>query len=359
VTVAPTAAGRGAGRPSLVRKVAWTATLGLAAFAVSALLDEAFQVSLVEQLLFTLIVGSVTLLVQYLAEFERTLGGLAEAQRRAFETFEAQARERFSGFEDDFRAGFANIGEATELMAAMERSSVPKDRIMQVVRVTGALTASVSPLALALADDVLRYAGATVKALGDGHEVFYNGEDRELLLGLAAHVRSEIRATSWATMSARGQEFEAGFWFTDLGGRYLDAQRSAAQRGVRIRRIFVYDSDEAVADDDFRRVRDMQLGAGVEVRLLNAGSLAADGSVSDFVLFDDDVSYETIPVARGLQSAWLLTTRLVFLPEAVRRRSTRFEELWRLAQDPGRPRRIDLAIAGEDVTDPVEDVGGQ
>jgi hypothetical protein len=299
-----------------IGKMAWSILTGFVAFAGSALLDNVLRVSLADQLVLTFITGGVTLLVQYLAEFEQRLRDVRDTVQR----------------------GFAGVSEATTLMDDIERSALRKESLKNVIRRAGHVTSTTRPLVRAVADSEIERLSETLQALADGHEYFYDGEDRELLLALARNAQTSIIATSWATESANGAGFEAGFWLTDLGGRYLDLQRSALRRGVSIRRIFIYDSPDLITSDELTRILAMQHSAGVEVRLLGGGPLPPSGAIADFVIFDEEISYDTTPVTRGGGAAapWLLNTRLVFNEEIVRNRTIRFQELWEAAALPQR-----------------------
>ena len=91
-------------------------------------------------------------------------------------------------------------------------------------------------------------------------------------------------------MNADDVGFEAGFWFSDLGARYLDLQRAAVRRGVAVRRIFIIESPTLMTNPELRRILEMQRSTGVEVRLIDSSEAAQDGGLSDFVIFDEQIS---------------------------------------------------------------------
>lgn len=86
--------------------------------------------------------------------------------------------------------------------------------------------------------------------------------DNELPLRLCETMQREFLATSVAA-------FDVRWWRLPEGRRYWQLQRDALDRGVAIRRVFVYDewSDELAA------VAREQLGAGVQVRRVRQGAL--------------------------------------------------------------------------------------
>jgi hypothetical protein len=301
---------------SLLRKILWTGLAGLFAFSLSAVLDEPLKISLGDQLVITVVVGGVTLLVQFLIDFERRLSASVSYQEDGL----VELREFV-------RQGFVQVSEATALVAEIEGSAIPEDSLRQAIRRAGMIDATAKPLLRHLADHEVVRLSENLLAFSSGHELFYDGEDRELLLGLTRKARTSIAATSWATESIHGDGFEAGFWLNDLGGRYLELQRAAIRRGVKIRRVSVYETPELLESPQFKVIKQLQLSAGVDVRMLS-GEIPA-GGIYDVVLFDDELSYDTTPVTRGASGApWLLTTRLVFDDELVRERQLYFEALW-------------------------------
>jgi hypothetical protein len=307
--------------PALFKKIIWTTLSGLLAFALSALVDDALKITLGDQLVLAAMVGGVTLLVQFLVDFERRLSSAESYQRESLR----EQREFVS-------RGFATVNEATALMAELEGSAVSKDILKQTIRRASMISNSVTPLLRDLAEHEVVRLAENLGALSAG-QVFYDGEDRELLLGLAQNVRRSIAATSWATVSVHGAGFEGGFWLNDLGARYLELQRVAIRRGVKVRRVFVYETPELLKTEQFRLVKNMQLNAGIEVRILG-GEMPA-GGIYDVALFDDELSYDTTPVTRGAMGApWLVTTRLVFDSDLVRERQLRFEAMWDVAEPP-------------------------
>lgn len=314
---------------TLLRKVTWTITAGFISFAISGLFGKMLDVSLADQLIVTIVVGGVTLLVQYLADVERRLDESDQLQRESL--------EELRGI---IRAGFEGVNEATELMAEIDQSAVRRDLLKQVIRCSAHLTPAAPRLVQTLAASETRRLADTLQSLSDGHEVFYDGEDREFLLALTRGTSVSLLATSWATINADNVGFEAGFWLTDLGARYLDLQRGALRRGVMIQRVFIVESPSLMTNPELNRILSMHRSAGVEVRLVDGSEAAQDGALADFVIFDEQVCYDTTPVTRPQTpgAPWRLTTRLVLDEETIRHRLERFRELWGPEKLPdGRP----------------------
>jgi hypothetical protein len=261
-------------------------------------------------------------MVQYLAEVEHRLNESERVQHKAVEDLHHMLQR-----------GFESVDEATELMTEIEQSSVRRDLLKQVIRRSAHLTPAASPLVQFLAGSEMKRLAETLQSLADGHEVYYDGEDREFLLALTRGTRKSLFATSWTTIN---MGFEAGFWLSDLGARYLDLQRAAVRRGVVIRRVFIVESLQLMIDPEVRQILAMQRSAGTEIRYVDGSEAALDGGLSDFVIFDEELCYDTTPVTRT-GAPWRLTTRIVLDEDTTRHRIERFNDLWNKALPLNQP----------------------
>jgi hypothetical protein len=341
-----------------LRKIFVTSVSGLIAFAVSNLLQDPLEVTLGEQLILSLVVGGVTLLSQFLTDFTH------------HQTEFGNRLERL---------------EQNSLRQLMEASALQTDLLTRFVRRSSRIDHTSSELVRDLAHHEVERVSGLMRSLSGGEEVFYDGEDREWLLGLAHNARRSISATSLVTVDAGGRSFEGGLWLNDLGARYLDIQRAARRRGVLIRRIFVFDAPDFEHDPSFVRVRRLQREAGVEIRGLNETRVPEHlkDHIVDFIVFDELLGYETTRASRittAVQPA-IVTTRIVLERHRVERSAERFEELWAAARplpddqpaDPqpagstgsagsagsaGSTGSTGAAGAGENVPDPVQGVSG-
>jgi hypothetical protein len=247
---------------------------------------------------------------------------------------------RFSVIGGLVRAGFAQIGMLAELSAKMERSSLGSALLTEFLETASQLDARVNPLLQRVARQEVERLTAFMRQLQVGGEVTYDGEDRDWLLGLAREAESSIDAISLSTVDAGVLGLDGGLWTSDLGIRYLDGQRKAIARNVRIRRIFVVEHEDMAHDESFLRVTQMQRNAGVQVRMLDQRLIPdyLQSMVFDFIIFDGTVSYETsagAPFTVGQPRPGTLRTRLAPGPPRVRDLEQRFEELWERA-DPER-----------------------
>jgi hypothetical protein len=179
-----------------------------------------------------------------------------------------------------------------------------------------------------------------VRQLPVGGEITYDGEDREWLLDLTREAERSIDAISLSTVDAGVAGLDGGLWTSDLGIRYLELQREAIARKVRIRRVFVFENAEMARDESLQSITQMQRGVGVEVRKL-PHLLIPDwmkSMIFDFIVFDGTVTYETTPATASAvrqTRPGILRTRLAPVPARVRELEERFEQLWEAA-DPER-----------------------
>lgn len=110
----------------------------------------------------------------------------------------------------------------------------------------------------------------------------------------------------------------------------LDGALQAIKRGVRIRRVFLISTRQPGGDEEallrpYRRV-------GVEVRVLRSDDFdfLLDGTLTEFAVFDGQLSYEVRQPA-GLDVG-LPPVAVVADEERVALRQRRFEEIWEAAE---------------------------
>jgi hypothetical protein len=248
---------------------------------------------------------------------------------------------RISAVNEHMAEGFAKIGKSAELSSMMERSVLGTALLADFLETAGRTDGRVNPLLQRLARREIERVTAFVRQLPVGSEIGYDGEDRDWLLGLTREAESSIDAISLSTVDAGVRGLDGGLWTSDLGIRYLEVQREAITRKVRIRRIFVFENADMALDEDFLKIIHVQRAVGVEVRMLDHTLIPAgmQSMISDFIVFDVTVSYETTPAtafAVGQARPGILRTRLAPMPATVRDREDQFEQLWGAA-DPERP----------------------
>jgi hypothetical protein len=238
-------------------------------------------------------------------------------------------------------AGFAQAGRLAELSAKLEQSSLGPALLAEFLETASQVDARVNPLLQRVARQEISRLTAFARQLQAGGEIAYDGEDRDWLLGLTREAQSSIDAISLSTVDTGVLGLDGGLWTSDLGIRYLDDQRKAIARDVRIRRIFVIEREDMAHDESFRRVAQIQRNAGVQVRMLTQKLIPdyLQSMIFDFIIFDGVVSYETTAGTQftaGQPRPGTLRTRLAPEPSRVHDLEQRFEQLWELA-DPERP----------------------
>jgi hypothetical protein len=248
---------------------------------------------------------------------------------------------QISAVNEHMARGFAQMGRSAEFSAMMERSTVGTALLADFLETAGQVGGEVNPLLQRLARREVERVTSFVRQLPVGSEIAYEGEDRDWLLGLTREAESSIDAISLSTVDAGVQGLDGGLWTSDLGLRYLEVQREAINRKVRIRRIFVIANEEWVPNDTFQRVTEMQRTVGIEVRMLDQQLIPPwlQPQIFDFIVFDGTVSYETTSgttLAVGDTRPGLLRTRLAPMSARVRDLQDQFEHLWEAA-DPDRP----------------------
>ncbi|BEL09080.1 hypothetical protein Q0Z83_072710 [Actinoplanes sichuanensis] len=296
----------------VMRKVVIALVTGGVAFVLTNLADKDPLLSIT----LSVLVGGSALVVQFLVSFE---GRLREVQLSQ----EEQSRQIKACVDERFRA----ISEATELFHLIEECAVETESLARLVRHSTKITTHLPELVHRLAQRELDRMSEFLKGLGDGVETIYEGEDRDWLLSLTHSAEKSIDATSLTTVDG------GGLWNTDLGQRYLDAQRYAVQRGVRIRRIFIEDQPGPGSESALEKICRRHADIGVEVRVLH-GATAAElrrTSLFDFILFDDVISYELMARPGNIPPI-VVNTRLLLRTNSVTDHSERFRELWEAAQ---------------------------
>ena len=294
---------------------------------------------------FPLLIGFITLVAAHFGGMQ--VGSSLElaavvAFAVALVLFIVDTEIRISAIGERVTEGLTQIGRLAELAGLMERSSLGPALLADFLETAGQVDDRVNPLLQRLARREVERVILFVRQLPVGIDIGYDGEDRDWMLGLTREAQTSINAISLSTVDAGVLGLDGGLWTSDLGQRYLELQREAVTRNVRIRRIFVVEQahKEMIRDESFLRITQMQRDIGVEVRMLDH-QLIPDwmrAMIFDFIVFDGAVSYETTPTTSftsGQPHAGMLRTRLAPQPKRVQELEERFEKLWEQA-DPER-----------------------
>lgn len=302
--------------PPILWKILIPVVSGGAVYLVSNLSHQPQEWSL----LLSAFVGGVTLVIQFLVDFERILQDVQKGMA-----------QHMAGLDDIVEKGFAKMNVATKTYSTIEASPVSAHIERLVNNVTG-LTGALPGVALRLARSEIDRVALFLQGLGGGLAV-YGGEDQDWLLALVRETKETIDATSTTNVDGAGNNFDDGFWASSLGQRYLKAQREATTiRGVTIRRLFIL-SPSKEDDPGFQDICKQQAKAGIDVRILDPSDIPHmhGSSVIEFIIFDSAVSYEAKPAWRPDEKAEarINTTELNARENDVQERCKLFEELWK------------------------------
>ncbi|MFD6189099.1 hypothetical protein [Streptomyces sp. NPDC060275] len=145
------------------------------------------------------------------------------------------------------------------------------------------------------------------------------GENHDWMLTLTRAAEQSILATSTSV--------DREFWTSEPAGRYLDAQQAAIdEQGVTVRRLFLLESAREL-DDRLLRLCEEQELRRIDVRVAVLPELPPHlqrGTTNDFILYDEEVSFEIEQDLRDVN----VRTRLTARQDYVRDRLKRFRELW-------------------------------
>ncbi len=305
--------------PKVVRKIFLALLIGGTAFLITNMTSQ----PLTWQLTMALLIGGITLLAQFMIDFENRLEKVEEKQ-------EDHANEMRSLIED----GFVRTSKATELFQAVEASALQTDAVIQLVRHSTQIAPASPPLLYEFAQLQIDQMSEFLKELSGGGVVEHDGEDLDRILGLTLRAKQSIDATSLSAVDAGGKGFDGGFWTSDFGRRYLKLQGEATGRGVDIRRVFVIDRPEQTSEAEFLRIYQQHKSLGIQGRILDR-SKVPDASLFDFIVFDGVLSYEATPALLTEDSTrpTIIKTHLVLQSKRVKERMQRFEDLWVLAHE--------------------------
>lgn len=322
--------------PRLFGKIAFSLLFGLSAFLLAGGLDPSTGAETILGIGASVFIGGVAFVTQFLIDVERRIDYVEETLQSVEERYDEHNRSVRKMITDEF----TKINAATELFGAVEASALKTDAVTQLVKNSTAVKRDATPLIFDFAQAEITRLSRYLKVLADSGDVVYEGEDRDWLLGLTRVASISIDATSLTTVDAGGRGFvDGGLWNSDLGQRYLEAQREASRHGVEIRRLFIVDRPELKDDADFVSILQQHQHIGVEVRTLMADDITATqrSSLIDFIVIDGVLSYQATPASRVAEKPpTIATTTLVTDPQRVQERMARYEDLWSSAQ-PFRP----------------------
>ncbi|GID31357.1 DUF6879 family protein [Paractinoplanes brasiliensis] len=300
------------------QSVVKTAGLTLATGAITYLVTNGLNQPPATSIMLSILIGGITLMVRFLVDFERRLASVEKLERDGMADMKKLVGDAFS-----------KINEATELFGSVEASALQTDVVTQLVRHSTQISPSSPPIVYKFVQTRIKDMSDFLKQLSEGGTATYYGEDRDWLLGLTRAATTSVDAISLDAV-------DHGLWQSEIGQRYLDAQRLAARAGRRVRRIFVLESSDMEHDPDLQRACRDQQEMGIEVRLLDRTSVPSPLKIQvrDLVLFDDILAYETLPTISEPSVSHVAETRLVLTESRVKECSQLYRELWEVSRAP-------------------------
>lgn len=306
--------GDNANARSVIRKIVITTVIGVIAFPFTQLLFS----SLPGQVAMAAAFGSIVLLIQFLVDFEKRLAAVEQQ-------LIASVAETRRVVEE----GFSRVNDATELLAQVETAGLQTVAVTQLMQRIAGISSDTPRLVCTLAQIEIDRVSEFLRELAE-QETNYEGEDQDWLLGLTRCAEHSIDAVSLPEVDAAGNPLHS-FWESQLGRHYLDLQRDAIRRGVRVRRVFVTEPDEMVNDLALQHICHIQAALGIEVRVLHPSAVprVIRGSLFDFIVFDRTLSYEaTAAHLEPGETPSILNTRLILRAARVEERIDRYERIW-------------------------------
>jgi hypothetical protein len=303
---------------SVTRKILTTAATGGLTF----LITNAVNLPAETSLTLSILIGGIALLVRFLVDFDRRLG----AVQRLEEAGRAETKQLVIDT-------FADIGDATDLHSTVGLSAPEKEAVRALVRNAARIPAATPAIIHHFVHAKIAQTSDLLKQIADEGTINYDGEDREWLLTLTCNATTSIDAISMTAV-------DHGLWQSEIGQRYLDAQRDAAADGKKVRRIFVLDTAADVNDKELVLACTEQRRLGIDVRMLIRDDVPQHQRVQvrDRIVFDDTLAYETTPTpVPDPRHAQIAETRLVLTGEKVQRCVKLFRELWAVAHVPDLP----------------------
>jgi hypothetical protein len=301
-----------AGRGRLLRRIALTAAVGTVTFGLTNLTNQPLPWTLT----LSVLIGGMTLLAQFLVDVEHR----QESVEYRLEVLDRSSTAVAQQVKETVRREVSRFHENGQLLDRLAVSPLQADTLLRLLQLSVDVPQHSPGLARELSQAQIDTAVSFLEQLSHG-EVSYDGEDRDWLLTLTSHARHTISATS-ATRSVNGLGIvDGGLWSSELGHRYLDAQREAVRRGVVIRRIFVLERGLLADDARVRKICDQQRSAGITVRILDASAmtLARVLLLPDLAIFDNEICYEltTGPRLGAAETPFFIKTLLVVRLQAV------------------------------------------
>ncbi|MDX6739825.1 hypothetical protein [Actinocorallia sp. A-T 12471] len=305
------------GRPARVnavaRRIAQAGLTGGFTYLISEIAGQEPAASITLSVLVGGIVFLAKLLIDYeerLIDFDRRLDGMHEWQI-------SQSQDH----------------EAAQLLRAVDNCGVETKAVTGLLTKTAMLGNDAAEVIRTFVEHEIDRTADLVEELSKGKATYEDGEDHNWILGLTRVARHTIDAISTATVDGHGSGLARGYWASDRGRRYLKLQADVIQsRGVAVRRLFVLEKSDDLAEPGFLAIFQSQAAIGIDVRTIHIDQVPEVlRSRLDVIIYDGAIAYELLPSPEtGPHRGYLMTNLNARSQHVLDRRKT-FEDLWELA----------------------------
>jgi len=314
--------------PPVVLKVLITLVVGTGTYAITNLIGQSQQQ--LWQIALTVVIGGATLIIQYMVDFEQRLNSVENGQRQNSRELEESLAARHQEVKGLVDQGFRRVSEVTELFSNLDASGMPSEEVSQLVRSAAHAGSQSQGIVKEFARAEITRMASMMTALTSWGTADWEGENNDLLIALTRCVSAH------GTIDATSSFVDLAFWKTATAKHYLDVQREAIRRGVKVRRLFIVQIPEEL--DDLGEILQEQRRAGIEAGVLVLSELPSDirvGETLDVVILDGELYFEIKTDVQQLNP----NARLDARAPIVTRRKERFDKLWDACEEGPSERR--------------------
>lgn len=328
------------GLPPVLRKTIITVVSGGLSLGCALIVANA---SLVAALTISILISGVALVVDYLVEVETTLKAIESESQRAIADIAERMLTENEAIACQVEEAHLKLGERIDdrlslLMSVPELFNLQRKRpstaqsMVKVVRDAYTYERQASPLSTKFLEKKTTDFANLLRGLRGGNAM-YPGEDFDWMMTLTNACERTIDATSSTATDSGGRlRYAGGFWDSNQGLLYMEAQRQAVEdRRVRVRRLFILEYTQLTADPFYVQLCERQRRAGFEIRYLTRDICRPEllNQLDDFIIFDNELSYETVPTpGPGEDRPMISRTEVIVDRDLVGRRARQFAALW-------------------------------
>lgn len=309
----------------VVLKILITVAVGTVTYVLTNVIDQSQEE--LWQIVLAVVIGGAALIVQYMVDFEQRLGAVETGQRQSRDELRRDLAAQHREMTELVDRGFRQVGEVTDLFGKLKDSGMPDGEVKRLARSAARVGSEGQDfLRLFAQAEIMRLAKTMTELTLETADL--KGENNDTLIALTECAVESIHTTS--------SFVDLAFWETATAQYYLEVQRAAIQRGVKVKRLFIVQHfrTEEVNNKLKEFLRD-QRSTGIEAGVVALSELpreARGDRTPEFVIFDGELLFEMTTDAEQSYP----NTKLDVREDNVRRRKERFAILWnaRLEEPP-------------------------